>query len=154
MFATLNRILCRTGGPRAFFGCVYLLISPDGSFTGSVAGHPPVLRLDAGGEIRGRIGKGAYPLGIKTPLEWEIVSGRIEPGDSAPDPLRRPFGGPRLLGCRVRRRAAGRLDPARRLPARAASSSTLLVADLLAFCGRETPEDDVSLAAIKSVRSA
>ena len=50
MFATLNRILCRTGGPRAFFGCVYLLLSPDGSFAGSVAGHPPVLRAGRGRE--------------------------------------------------------------------------------------------------------
>src|SRR5215813_13633136 len=82
MFATLNRILCRTGGPRAFFGCVYLLISPDGSFTGSVAGYPPVLRLDAAGNILDRVGKGAYPLGIKSPLSWEAFAGRIEPGET------------------------------------------------------------------------
>lgn len=153
MFATLNRILCRTGGPRAFFGCVYLLISPDGSFTGSVAGHPPVLRLDAGGEVRDRIGKGAYPLGIKTPLEWEIVSGRIEPGDTllihsdglseARDSSGVEFGAARL-DLSIRRAAS--------LPAPELINS--LVADLLAFCGRETPEDDVSLAAIKRVRSA
>lgn len=153
MFATLNRILCRTGGPRAFFGCVYLLISPDGSFTGSVAGHPPVLRLDTGGEIRGRIGKGAYPLGIKVPLEWEIVSGRIEPGDTllihsdglseARDSSGVEFGAARL-DVSIRRAAS--------LPATQLINS--LVADLLAFCGRETPEDDVSLAAIKSIRSA
>src|SRR4029450_14034276 len=41
VFATLNRILCRTGSSRAFFGCVYFLLSPDGSFVASVAGHPP-----------------------------------------------------------------------------------------------------------------
>ena len=153
MFATLNRILCRTGGPRAFFGCVYLLISPDGSFTGSVAGHPPVLRLDTGGEIRGRIGKGAYPLGIKVPLEWEIVSGRIEPGDTllihsdglseARDSSGVEFGAARL-DLAIRRAAS--------LPASELINS--LVADLLAFCGRETPEDDVSLAVIKAVRLA
>ena len=45
MLATLNRILCRTGGPRAFFSCVYLLLSDDGSFAGSVAGHPQPLLL-------------------------------------------------------------------------------------------------------------
>jgi sigma-B regulation protein RsbU (phosphoserine phosphatase) len=82
MFATLNRILCRTGGPRAFFGCVYLLLSPDGALSGSVAGHPPVLRVGLGGEIRERIGVGAYPLGVKTPQAWERQTGRIEPGET------------------------------------------------------------------------
>src|SRR5580765_5465931 len=153
MFATLNRILCRTGGARAFFGCVYLLISPDGSFTGSVAGHPPVLRLDAGGEVRDRIDRGAYPLGIKTPLEWEIVAGRTEPGETllihsdglseARDSSGVEFGAARL-DFSIRRAAS--------LPASELINS--LVADLLAFCGRETPEDDVSLAVIKAVRLA
>src|SRR5947207_1580406 len=82
MFATLNRILSRTGGPRAFFGCVYLLVSGDGAFTGSVAGHPPVLRIDTAGSVLERIGKGAYPLGIKTPLAWETQTGRIDPGQT------------------------------------------------------------------------
>ncbi|HKA36843.1 MAG TPA: PP2C family protein-serine/threonine phosphatase [Thermoanaerobaculia bacterium] len=153
MFATLNRILCRTGGPRAFFGCVYLLISPDGSFTGSVAGHPPVLRIDAAGQIRDRIGKGAYPLGIKTPLEWETVSGRIEPGDTlliysdglseARDSSGAEFG-------------AARLDFSIQRAASFAAPELInsLVADALAFCGREVPEDDMSLAAIKRVHSA
>ena len=153
MFATLNRILCRTGGPRAFFGCVYLLVSPDGSYVGSVAGHPPVLRVDPTGEVRDRIGKGAYPLGIKTPLEWEIVSGRVERGDTllihsdglseARDSAGTEFGSARM-DLSIRRAAS--------LPA--AELVNFLVADVLAFCGRETPEDDVSLAAIKMVRSA
>ena len=153
MFATLNRILCRTGGPRAFFGCVYLLISPDGSFTGSVAGHPPVLRVDSIGSVLERIGKGAYPLGIKTPLEWETVSGRIEPQQAlflhsdglseARDGSGTEFGTARLeLSLR---RAAG-LD--------APGLVNTLVADVLAFCGREAPEDDVSIAAIRRVAPA
>ncbi len=148
MFATLNRILCRTGGPRAFFGCVYLLISPDGSFAGSVAGHPPVLRLDAAGAIRERIGKGAYPLGVKTPLSWDVVGGTIEPGQAlllhsdglseARDPAGTELGDARIEA--TIRRAAARSAPD-------------LVADLarevMAFCGREAPEDDVSIAAIR-----
>jgi serine phosphatase RsbU (regulator of sigma subunit) len=148
MFQTLNRILCRTGSPRAFFGCVYLLLRPDGSFTGSVAGHPPVIRLDAAGAIGERIGKGAYPLGVKTPLSWEIVSGTMAAGETL------------LLhsdGVTEARDAAGnefsdaRLELSlRRVPARAAPDLVASVAaDLTAFCGRETPEDDVSIAAIR-----
>ncbi len=150
MFATLNRILCRTGGPRAFFGCVYLLLSPDGSFAGSVAGHPPILRVDAAGAVAERIGKGAYPLGVKTPLAWDVERGTIEQGQAlllhsdglseARDPMGNQFGDGRIeLG--IRRSAA--------------LSAPDLVADLardvMAFCGREAPEDDVSIAVLRRV---
>jgi serine phosphatase RsbU (regulator of sigma subunit) len=152
MFQTLNRILCRTGTPRAFFGCVYLLLSPDGSFSGSVAGHPPVLRLDASGAVEERIGKGAYPLGVKTPLSWEVQSGRTAAGETL------------LLhsdGVTEARNAGGvefgdaRLELSlRRVAERAAPDLVAsLAADLTAFCGRETPEDDVSIAAIRYVAS-
>jgi len=153
MFATLNRILCRTGGPRAFFGCVYLLLSPDGSFAGSVAGHPPLLRLDATGSILERIGKGAYPLGIKAPLEWETVTGRIEPGQTlllhsdglseARDASGTEFGAARL---ELSLRRGGSLD--------ASALVNTLVADVMAFLGREVPEDDVSIAGIRRVAVA
>jgi serine phosphatase RsbU (regulator of sigma subunit) len=148
MFATLNRILCRTGGPRAFFGCVYLLLSPDGSFTGSVAGHPPVLRVGTGGEIRERIGVGAYPLGVKTPQAWERQSGRIEPGETlllhsdglpeARDASGAEFGDAHIEAS-IRQAAS--------LPAPALVDA--LAKDLAAFCGRESPEDDVTIAAIR-----
>jgi serine phosphatase RsbU (regulator of sigma subunit) len=148
MFATLNRILCRTGGPRAFFGCVYLLLSPDGSFSGSVAGHPPVLRVGRGGEIRERIGVGAYPLGVKTPQAWERQSGRFEPGEAlllhsdglpeARDGSGAEFGDARIEAS-IRRAAA--------LPAPELVAA--LARDLAAFCGRESPEDDVTIAAIR-----
>jgi serine phosphatase RsbU (regulator of sigma subunit) len=148
MFATLNRILCRTGSPRAFFGCVYLLVSRDGAFTGTVAGYPPALRVDIAGSIRERVGKGAYPLGIKSPLSWETFSGRIEPGETlvfhsdglseARDPSGAEFG-------------AGRLDlslkRAASMPAPALVGA--LAADVMAFCGREAPEDDVSIGAVR-----
>jgi serine phosphatase RsbU (regulator of sigma subunit) len=148
MFATLNRILCRTGGPRAFFGCVYLLLSPDGSFSGSVAGHPPVLRVGTGGEIRERIGVGAYPLGVKTPQTWERQSGRFEPGETlllhsdglpeARDGSGAEFGDVRIEAS-IRRAAT--------LPAPALVDA--LAGDIMAFCGRNAPEDDVSIAAIR-----
>ena len=65
IISSLNRILCRTGGSRSFFSCVYLLFAPDGSFVGTVAGHPPVLRIDTNGKIAEHVGRGAYPLGVK-----------------------------------------------------------------------------------------
>jgi serine phosphatase RsbU (regulator of sigma subunit) len=148
MFATLNRILCRTGGPRAFFGGVYLLLSPDGAFTGSVAGHPPVLRIGGGGEIRERIGVGAYPLGVKTPQSWARHTGRFEPGEtlllhSDGLPEARDASGAEFGDARIEasvRRAAGLSAPA---------LVDALARDLAAFCGRESPEDDVTIAAIR-----
>lgn len=148
MFGTLNRILCRTGGPRAFFGCVYLLLSPGGAYSGSVAGHPPVLRVGSGGDIRERIGVGAYPLGVKTPQAWARQTGRVEPGETlllhsdglpeARDASGAEFGDARIEAS-VRRAAA--------LPA--PDLVAALAQDLAAFCGRESPEDDVTIAAIR-----
>ncbi len=148
MFATLNRILCRTGGPRAFFGCVYLLLSPDGSFTGSVAGHPPVLRLDGAGAVREWIGKGAYPLGVKTPLSWEVERGFIEAGQAlllhsdglseARDASGAEFGEARI-----------ELSLRRAVTLPAPDLVVALARDVTDFCGREAPEDDVSIAAIR-----
>jgi hypothetical protein len=79
--ASLNRILCRTGGSRSFFACCYLLLSPDGSFVVTLAGHPPMLKLDAAGRVAERIGRGAYPLGVKPGLEWEIAAGSLAPNE-------------------------------------------------------------------------
>src|SRR5207253_2338535 len=75
------RILCRTGGPRSFFACCYLLLSPDGTFSATFAGHPWILRIDTSGKVVDRIGRGAYPLGIKTGLQWEEIGGKLEKGD-------------------------------------------------------------------------
>jgi serine phosphatase RsbU (regulator of sigma subunit) len=79
--ASLNRILCRTGGSRSFFSCCYFLLEPDGSYVATIAGHPQVLKIDAQGHLVDRIGRGAYPLGIKPNLIYEIVTGRLEPGE-------------------------------------------------------------------------
>jgi hypothetical protein len=79
--ATMNRILCRTGGPRSFFAFCYLLLSPDGSFQATIAGHPPVLKIDNDGKVVQRIGRGAYPLGVKSALTWEVVEGSLAPGE-------------------------------------------------------------------------
>lgn len=78
---SLNRILCRTGGSRSFFSCCYFLLEPDGAYLATIAGHPPVLKIDASGHIAERIGRGAYPLGVKPNLAYEIVAGKLEPGE-------------------------------------------------------------------------
>jgi phosphoserine phosphatase RsbU/P len=78
---SLNRILCRTGGSRSFFSCCYILLSPDGTFTATFAGHPQMLKLTADGKVIERIGRGAYPLGIKSGLTWEEEHGSLARGE-------------------------------------------------------------------------
>jgi phosphoserine phosphatase RsbU/P len=78
---SLNRLLCRTGGKRSFFACCYVLLEPDGNFVASVAGHPPLVKVDGGGKVAERIGRGAYPLGIKPEMRWEVVRGWLAPGE-------------------------------------------------------------------------
>jgi Stage II sporulation protein E (SpoIIE) len=81
IMASLNRILCRTGGSRSFFSSVYLLLSPDGTFLVTIAGHPQVLKIAPDGKTIERIGRGAYPMGVKVGLTWEVVTGHLGPND-------------------------------------------------------------------------
>ena len=80
IMASLNRILCRTGGTRSFFSCCYILLSPDGTYAATVAGHPSILRIDPAGQTTDRLGRGAYPLGVKAGLSWETVTGALGRG--------------------------------------------------------------------------
>ena len=149
MFATLNRILCRTGGARAFFGCVYLLLSEDGRYEACVAGHPPVLLCDADGSLREKIGAGAYPLGIKSGLTWPVETGWLGPRQllflhsdglsEARDALGQEFGDARIEAG-LRRWVV--------LPAPALASQ--MAADMHRFLGMATAEDDVSVAVIRN----
>ena len=148
VFATLNRILCRTGSSRAFFSCVYILLSPDGSFFATVAGHPPALRVGIDGTVRARIGKGAYPLGIRPGMKWAVETGRLEPGESlflhsdglseARDESGAEFGDERIEAA-LKRWAS--LDPER------LTGSIALT--LHEFRRRQAPDDDVSIAVIR-----
>jgi serine phosphatase RsbU (regulator of sigma subunit) len=146
--ASLNRILCRTGGSRSFFSCVYLLFSPDGSFEASVAGHPPVLKIDVNGKISEQIGRGAYPLGVKAGLTWEIVTGRLEHGErlllhsdgltEARNAQEHEFGDQyvEIIAGWHPEASAGALVEA-------------LVGEWRMFMGNLPPDDDVSIAVVK-----
>ena len=148
VFGTLNRILCRTGGPRAFFGAVYLLIERDGTFAGCVAGHPPVLRVGWTGAVVERYGRGAYPLGIRVPLTWPVERGQLADREAlvlysdgvseTRDGNGTDFSDARVEGALVRYAA---LSPAERVAA--------LARDVRAFRGGTAPEDDVSIAEIR-----
>jgi hypothetical protein len=147
MFATLNRILVRTGGPRAFFSCVYLLGESDGSLSASVAGHPPVLRLSRAGDVLERIGRGAYPLGIRDPLAWAVERTTLAPGERLllySDGVSEARGrsGEDLGDARIEavaKREGGRSS---------AALVEALAAEERAWRGDEPPEDDVTIAVI------
>jgi hypothetical protein len=148
MFATLNRILCRTGNKRAFFGCAYFLLSEDGAYNASVAGHPLPVRVGPDGAVKERIGKGAYPLGIKVDLTWRVEEGRLDPGEllflhsdglsEARDSSGQEFGDARIEA--AVRRGAGRPAPA---------LAEEIAREARAFRSDEPPEDDVSVAVIR-----
>ena len=148
MISSLNRLLCRTGGTRSFFSCVYLLASQDGSFQMTVAGHPQALRIDASGTVCDRIGAGFYPLGVRAGLTWPVQAGALAQGESlvlysdglteARNDRQEEFGEDRLEG--TLRLFAG---------APAATLISELAAAVTRFCGRVPPEDDVSIAVVR-----
>jgi serine phosphatase RsbU (regulator of sigma subunit) len=148
MIATLNRILSRTGGPRSFFACCYVLLSTDGSYNATVAGHPPIIHVADDGKIIKRIGRGAYPLGIKPAgLTWDENCDTLAPGE-------------RLLfhsdGLTEARNASGRefgdsyVDAIVGWNPKASAPSLVdtIVTEWRMFTGTKLLEDDVSIAVI------
>ncbi|HYM62848.1 MAG TPA: PP2C family protein-serine/threonine phosphatase [Thermoanaerobaculia bacterium] len=145
--ASLNRILCRTGGSRSFFSCCYVLLAPDGTFSATFAGHPPLLKIGRDGRVIERIGRGSYPLGVKTGLRWEPIAGALEKGErllfhsdgltEARNPTGREFGDvyvEAICGWHPGEPAAGTVDS--------------LVSEWKFFIGRKPPEDDMSIVAV------
>ncbi|HUP44977.1 MAG TPA: PP2C family protein-serine/threonine phosphatase [Thermoanaerobaculia bacterium] len=146
--SSLNRILCRTGGPRSFFSCCYVLLSPDGRFVATVAGHPQILKFAATGEIGQRIGRGAYPLGVKNGLAWQELRGALVDGEhlllhsdglsEARNAAEKEFGYTQveIVGSRRPGRSAQELLDD-------------LVGELRSFMNGHPIEDDVSIAVIR-----
>jgi len=148
IIASLNRILCRTGGSRSFFSCCYVLLSPDGSYLATIAGHPPILKIDAGGKIIERIGRGAYPLGVKAGLTWEIVSGSLVTGERLllhSDGLTEA----RNLGDHEFGDAYVEVVAGWHPELSASGLVESLVSEWQLFMGGLPPEDDVSIAVVK-----
>jgi hypothetical protein len=148
IIGSLNRILVRTGGSRSFFSCCYALLSPDGSYSATIAGHPPILKIDCAGKVSERIGRGAYPLGVKAGVKWETVSGNLAAGErllfhsdgltEARNRTDREFGDQYVevvAGWHPEASAGGLVDS--------------LVGEWRMFMGGLAPEDDVSIAVIR-----
>jgi hypothetical protein len=146
--ASMNRILCRTGGPRSFFAFCYFMLSPNGTFEATIAGHPPVLKINAAGRVVERIGRGAYPLGVKPSLSWDVVAGTLEPGERLllhSDGLTESRNlGEHEFGDAYVEAVAG-WHPG----ASAQSMLDTLLGEWRGFMGRAVPDDDVSVAVIR-----
>lgn len=81
VLASVNRILCRTGGSRAFLTLFYGLLDPrTGILEWANAGHPFPLLRRASGEVL-ELGRGSLPLGLRRKGAWASEQTRIEPGD-------------------------------------------------------------------------
>ncbi len=98
--------------------------------------------------MRARIGKGAYPLGIRPNLTWPVETGRIEPrgalflhSDGLPEG--RSAAGEQFGEARIEAllRQFASYDPQ--------AEADAIAASLRAFRGGGLPEDDVSIAVIR-----
>ncbi len=104
--------------------------------------------MDREGTVRGRVGKGAYPLGIRQRLEWTVETGRIEPGavlflhsdglSEGRSAAGEEFGDARIEA--LLRQFAG-YD--------AQAEADAIFGSLGAFRGRGAPDDDVSVAIVR-----
>ena len=144
---SLNRILCRTGGPRSFFSCCYLLLERDGRFNATVAGHPQIVKI-AAGKVIDRIGAGSYPLGVKAGMKWEELHGALLAGE------RLLFHSDGLTEARnANEKEFGDSFVDAIVGWNAAATPAILVDTLVGewnlFTGGRPPEDDVSIAVIE-----
>ncbi|MBI2213177.1 MAG: serine/threonine-protein phosphatase [Acidobacteria bacterium] len=148
IFSSLNRMLLRVGGNRSFFSACYVVLTPGGAFELVLAGHPEILKVDVAGHVVSRIGRGAYPLGIKEQASWEILEGSLGLGEALvlhSDGLtesRNPEG--KELGDSY-------LETVISWQAGAKASEMLeeIVAEWTSFCAGAPVEDDVTVAVIR-----
>ncbi len=148
VISSLNRILCRTGTSRSFFAACYVLLSPDGFYSATLAGHPPILKIDSNGKVIERIGRGAYPLGIKTDLQWEETTGVLQRGQSL---LLHSDGLPESRNADDREFGDPYIEVVIGWNANAPASSLVqaLVDEWRKFTVKRAAEDDVSIAVIE-----
>ena len=143
MVGSLNRVLAETGNARSFFAGVYALLEPGGAVTAIVAGHPPVLKLDAEGRIVERLGTGSYPLGIRKNVEYRPVTTSLAPGETL---LFHSDGLPEARGASGEEFGDARIESLlfRRAGARPHEVVASLVQDLDLFMGRTSPRRTTS----------
>ncbi len=148
IMATLNRILCRTGGSRSFFASCYFLLSPDGTYLATIAGHPPVLKIDTSGKLVERIGRGAYPLGVKANLLYDIVGGTLAPGERL---LLHSDGLTEARNLQEKEFGDTYLEVIAGWHPEASSHSLIesILGEWRMFMGPVVPDDDVSIAVVK-----
>ena len=81
VLASVNRILCRTGGSRAFVTLFFGLLDPKtGRLDWANAGHPfPLLRRGTG-QVE-ELGRGSLPLGLRRKGSWTSERTQLDPGD-------------------------------------------------------------------------
>ena len=146
--ASLNRILCRTGGSRSFFSSAYLLLEPDGRFLATLAGHPPIVKIDASGRVVERIGRGAYPLGVKTNDNWPVLNGTLAPGERL---LLHSDGLTEARNARDMEFGDDRVESVAGFEPNASAGMLVeaLVSEWKAFTSGTLPDDDVSIAVIR-----
>ncbi len=148
MIEALNRVLCETGNSRSFFAGVYAVLEPGGVVTAYVAGHPPVLKVDAEGRIVKRLGSGSYPLGIKKNAVYAPESTVLAKGETL---LFHSDGLPEARGPSGEEFGDARIEHFLFLKAGAAPFEVVsaLARELDRFLGRAVCDDDVSIAAIR-----
>jgi serine phosphatase RsbU (regulator of sigma subunit) len=148
MIGSLNRVLAETGNARSFFAGVYALLEPEGAVTAIVAGHPPVLKVDAEGRIVERLGTGSYPLGIRKNVEYRPLTASLSPGEML---LFHSDGLPEARGASGEDFGDARIESLlfRRAGGRPHEVVAALVQNLDLFMGRSAADDDVSIAAVR-----
>jgi len=152
IISSLNRILCRTGGPRSFFACCYVLLEPDGTFSATLAGHPQIVKVGADGKVLDRIGRGSYPLGVKTNMTWDEVRGSLTRGERL---LFHSDGLTEARNANEHEFGDSFIDAIVGWSPSASPASLVdtLVRDWNLFTGGKPPEDDVSVAVVSRLSS-
>jgi sigma-B regulation protein RsbU (phosphoserine phosphatase) len=142
----LNRGLFRRNVEGRFLTAFYAILSPDGSLLYSNAGHnAPLLvtdsgvrRLEAGGLVLGMFDDAAFDEEALTLTPGDVIVAFSDGVSEAVNESGEEYTDDRLL-------AAATLNRSR--PPRELLDA--LLADLRAFCGRATPNDDVTMVVVQ-----